>query len=201
MSNSVSLWIVDLQKGDAEAVRQLWDRYFAQLVELARKRLRGSPCRASDEEDVVVSVFRSLCRGAAAGRFAGLKNRHELWWILLAMTKQKVRKQQIRESALCRGAGNVRGETEVPHDSNSGRPFNLASITDEAPTPETLIEVEEQWQRLLAQLPDDTMRKIAIWRIEGYDIIDIARKLGLCDRTVSRKLQLIQALWCQEFET
>lgn len=200
MSNSVSLWIVDLQKGDAEAIRQLWDRYFAQLVALARTRLRGSPCRAADEEDVVLSVFQSLCRGAEAGRFSGVKNRHELWWMLLAMTKQKVQKQQIRESAACRGAGEVRVETEVASDPDSGRPFELASIADDAPTPETLVQVEEQWQLLLSRLPDDTLRKIALWRIEGYDIIEIARKLGSCDRTVSRKLELIQTIWCQEFE-
>ena len=39
LSNSVSQWIVNLQKGDADAAQRLWDRYFPELVEFARKRL------------------------------------------------------------------------------------------------------------------------------------------------------------------
>ena len=38
---SVTRWIADLKAGDAEAARPLWDRYFADLVRVARTKLRG----------------------------------------------------------------------------------------------------------------------------------------------------------------
>src|SRR5439155_25557985 len=37
---SVSGWIARLKAGDEQAVQPLWERYFHQLVQLARKRLQ-----------------------------------------------------------------------------------------------------------------------------------------------------------------
>ena len=70
MSNSVSEWLVGLQTGEDTAVNQLWERYANELVNLARANLANAPKVIADEEDVAQSVFRSICRGAAAGRFA-----------------------------------------------------------------------------------------------------------------------------------
>ncbi len=43
---SVTGWIGELAGGDAdEAARRLWERYFDQLVRVARDRLRASPRR------------------------------------------------------------------------------------------------------------------------------------------------------------
>jgi hypothetical protein len=39
--SSVSQWIAGAKAGDSEAVRRLWERYFGQLVTLARKKLAG----------------------------------------------------------------------------------------------------------------------------------------------------------------
>src|SRR4051794_28659879 len=89
-AHSVSQWIAHLKEGKAEAARQLWERYALRLVEVARKRLGDAPKRLADEEDVAASVFHSVCRGAAAGRFQDINNRDELWWVLLAITKKKV---------------------------------------------------------------------------------------------------------------
>ena len=198
MSNSVSKWIVDLQKGDGEAARQLWDRYFAKLVTAARKTIGVAPRRTGDEEDVAVSVFESLCRGAAAGRFSELKDRHELWWLLLALTKRKVINQIRRDTSLKRGQNTVQGETEVPNDPATGEKFDLRSILDDVPSPDLLVQMDEEWQRLLNMLRDDTLRRIACWRIEGYPIDEIADKLNVLPRTVSRKLHLIRTRWSEE---
>jgi hypothetical protein len=34
------------------AAQELWERYFRRLVGLARKRLKGTPRQAADDEDV-----------------------------------------------------------------------------------------------------------------------------------------------------
>jgi hypothetical protein len=56
---SVTRWIDRLQTGDEEAAHKLWDRYFHQLVGLARNKLKSSPFR-SVEEDVALSAFDSF---------------------------------------------------------------------------------------------------------------------------------------------
>ncbi len=61
---SVTRWVGGLKAGDAEAVRQLWERYFADLVRLARARLRDAPRAVADEQAAALSAFDSLCRGA-----------------------------------------------------------------------------------------------------------------------------------------
>ena len=66
-TSSVTTWIGRLKAGDMEAANQLWMRYYAQLVELARQHLDRGIRRGADEEDVALSAFASFCAGAAAG--------------------------------------------------------------------------------------------------------------------------------------
>ena len=72
---SFTHWIARLKQGDDEAARKLWGTYFERLQQAARKRLGTAPKRVTDEEDVAVDVFHSLCRGAAEGRFEQLTDR------------------------------------------------------------------------------------------------------------------------------
>ena len=72
---SVSRWLTGVQEGDSAAVQKLWGRYFPRLVSLARLKIRGSPRRAADEEDVALSAFDSFCRNAEQGRFPDLVDR------------------------------------------------------------------------------------------------------------------------------
>ena len=94
---TITHWVRQLEDADQEAARQLWQRYYQELVELARKRLGTTPRRASDEEDVALSVLRCLYDGAARGQFA-LVNRQELWQLLAAITVRKVIDHQRRLS-------------------------------------------------------------------------------------------------------
>jgi hypothetical protein len=77
---SVTRWIDLVGSPDRadQAAQKLWEHYFERLVQLARARLRSSPLRAADEEDVALSAFDSFCRGAAAGRFPDLAGRDDL---------------------------------------------------------------------------------------------------------------------------
>ena len=63
---SVTRWINDLKGGDLDAAQPLWERDFADLVRLARARLRASPRTAADEEDAALSAFDVL-PGVEAG--------------------------------------------------------------------------------------------------------------------------------------
>jgi DNA-directed RNA polymerase specialized sigma24 family protein len=199
LSNSISQWIVDLQKGDAVAAQHLWDRYFAELVNFARGRINKNARRTTDEEDVALSVFDSLCRGAQAGRFSELKGRDELWLLLLALTRRKIVDQHRRYERTKQGPGLIKVETDISPTPEPESLFSLDAVLDETPSPDLLVQMDEEWQRLMHLLRDNTLRRIAGWRIEGYSIDEIANKLGILPRTVNRKLMLIRSRWLKEF--
>jgi DNA-directed RNA polymerase specialized sigma24 family protein len=68
-------------------------------------------------------------------------------------------------------------------------------ILSEQPSPATLVELEDSLQQLLGRLDDETLRTIALWRMQGYTRDEIADQLGCARRTVARKLELIRKKW------
>src|SRR5258708_5465897 len=100
---SVTRWLDRLKAGDPVAAQSLWERYFRRLVGLARKRLRNDRPRVADEEDVALSAFDNLCRGAKQGRFPRLDDRDDLWRVLVALTVRKASKVVRDEGRQKRG--------------------------------------------------------------------------------------------------
>ncbi len=72
--DSMALLIDRIKNGDEAAARTLWDRYFPQLVRIARQKLAGQRRRIADEDDVVLSVLDSFFRAAEHGRFPNLRD-------------------------------------------------------------------------------------------------------------------------------
>src|SRR5215204_5681097 len=116
---SVTQWIDRLKAGEPDAAQKLWERYFRRLVGLARKKLRATPRRAADEEDVVLSAFDSFCRGAAQGRFAQLHDRFDLWQLLVLLTARKASDLAQHERRQKRGGGAVLDEAALPGPTDS----------------------------------------------------------------------------------
>ena len=56
----------------------------------------------------------------------------------------------------------------------------------------------EEYKRLLGVLDDESLRQVALWRMEGYTTDEIAERLGCARRTVARRLELIRTLWIAE---
>ena len=120
--DAITLWLGQLQTGDAAAARPLWDKYFHRLVGLARKRLADSPRRTADEEDVALSAFDSFCRGAEAGKFPDLTDRDSLWRLLTTFTVRKVSHHLRDEGRQKRGGASTEGAgelAEIPEFSDS----------------------------------------------------------------------------------
>src|SRR5690349_10483025 len=126
-NRSVTQWIAGLKAGNSDAARCLAERYWSRLEVLARAKLGTSPRRVTDEEDVVVSVFASLCRGAAAGRFAAMSTRDDLWWLLFAITKRKTIDQVRRQASQKRGGDRVFLEL-APGPAESHAPLGLDQL-------------------------------------------------------------------------
>jgi DNA-directed RNA polymerase specialized sigma24 family protein len=193
---SVSRLIDGLVVGDAVAIQGLWERYFRRLVGLARKKIAGAPRRSADEEDVALSAFDSFCRNAERGLFPQLLDRDSLWRLLVVITARKSAHLLRDENRLKRGGGAVM-HTQTSSDEEE-EPVILDEVLSREPSPEFAALAAEEHQRLLAALGEDELRSVALWRMEGYSVEEIAARLGYASRSIKRKLQLIRTIWEKE---
>jgi len=196
---SVSHWIGQLQAGEHAAAQPLWERYFRRLVGLARKMLQGTPRRAADEEDVALSAFASFCQAAEQGRFPQLRDRDDLWRLLVRITARKACKTLRDQRRQKRGGGRVRGESALLDPPGSpAAEAGLEQVVGREPTPAFAAQVAEEYQRLLERLGDDELRSIAVAKMEGNTTEEIAAQLGYAPSTVERRLRLIRQIWKEE---
>jgi RNA polymerase sigma factor (sigma-70 family) len=186
---SVSVWIRELQAGNREAAQELWERYFQRLVQLAQKRLPNRLRRHADEEDVALSAFNSFCRGVSEGRYPQLTDREDLWRLLVTITAHKAIHVARRANRLKRGGGK-----NTPADDDVSA-VALNEAIGREPTPEFSLQCAEELDRLLSLLNDETLRSVAICKMEGFTNSEIANKLNCTSRTVERKLRLIRRIW------
>ena len=184
-------------RGDENAAARLWERYFERMVQAAQQKLGPHPRGAADAEDVALSAFDSLCRGAAKGNFTKLKDRYDLWPLLLTITAQKSVDHIRREQRQRRGGGKVLRESDL---GDLEQETAINEVPSRGPTPEFLTQMDEQFARLLAVLRDDTLRDIVRWKLEGQTHQWIAELLGVSVHTIGRKLRVIRLAWSQELE-
>ena len=193
---SVTRWLGNLKGGDPKAAQFLWERYCTRLVGLARDKLRMKrrTSAALDEEDAALSAFNSFCTGASKGRFPQLSDRDDLWKLLVVITARKAGAQVVREARQKRGGGRVFGEADLPAAMDRSENLLLESVVGVEPTPEFAAMVAEEYGRLLDTLGDDSLRRVALDRMEGYTNDEIAARLGCARRTVARQLALIRRI-------
>jgi DNA-directed RNA polymerase specialized sigma24 family protein len=189
---SISRWLGQLADGDRRAADQLWPRFFHRLVGLARLRLRDAPRRAADEEDVALSAFDSFCQGAEQGRFPDLTDREDLWAVLVTIATRKafhLLRNQRRQKRGGSEAGTRLTENAAWED-----------VLGREPSPDLAAEMTEAYHRLLECLPDADLRSVAVWKMEGYSVEEMARRLQCSPRSIKRKAQLIRTIWEKESE-
>ena len=200
VDDDVTRWIRQLGEGDEGAAQNIWNRYYAQLVSLARRKLRSDHRRMADEEDVALSAFNSFYQGVAAGRFPKLDDRQDLWKLLVTITARKATAYARHEQRQKRGGGRVRGESVLVGADSSGQAGDINAVVGAEPTPEFAALVAEQCRRLLDCLDSESLRQVAMMKLEGYNNVEIAEKLDCARETVQRKLLRIRQLWTREIE-
>ena len=195
---SVTRWVAALKGGDAAAAQPLWERYHRQLISLARRKLESSRRRGADEEDVVQNAFHSFFHGVAAGRFPQLNDRDNLWRLLVVITARKALDQLAHEHTKRQGGGTVQGESRIFPGAADWDDSAIEQIVGAEPTPEFAAQVAEQYRRLLDLLGDETLRQVAVAKMEGLTNDEIAERLDCSRRTVARKLDTIRIIWSKE---
>ncbi|MFK7779401.1 MAG: ECF-type sigma factor [Gimesia sp.] len=200
IEETVSQWIDQLKSGDAQAAQRLWESYFQEMVEVARKKLYGAPRAMADEEDVALSAFNSFCLGAKNGRFSQITDRENLWPLLVAITSHKSVDLIRHENRQKRGGTGKSGNTSE-RKKQTFDPVNIEEIIQKQPSPEFAVQLAEELERLLIKLDktgDSTLRQVALGKMEGETTTETAQSLGCARRTVERKLQLITRLWQED---
>jgi DNA-directed RNA polymerase specialized sigma24 family protein len=164
-----------------DAVRELWERFFADLTVYARKRLRAmnAPMGLADEEDAAARAFTKVCRGIERGQLK-LANRVDLTKVLRSATAREVFTL----------LGRARNSGGSPGDEAA-----LKQVADPGLPPDLLLLAFDACQRLLGLLDTDELRQVAVWKLVGHTNEAIATKLGRSSATVERTLSRIRDTW------
>jgi RNA polymerase sigma factor (sigma-70 family) len=195
---SVTRWVTALKSGEMAAAQPLWERYHRQLVSLARQKLRSAQRRAADEEDVVQSAFHSFFQGVALGRFPQLDDRDNLWRVLVVITARKALDQLAHEHTKKQGGGTIQAGSRIDLGRHAWDDTAIEQIVGAEPTPEFAAQVAEEYQRLLDLLGDESLCRVAVWKMEGLTNDEVAERLDCSRRTVARKLDTIRIIWSKE---
>jgi len=181
---SVSRLIPELMDGDRQTMQKLWECYFQPLVRLARSRCRPAR-RIAASEDIALEAFLEFCaclaRPGAGQQFPHLETREQVWKLLACFT---VRTAFDHNQKQARRAKIVRGESALGDEG-------FAPFTSREVAPEFTVAVTE----LLDQLQDNSLRTVALRKMEGFTVPEIARQLDCSPSTVERKLRAIRSLW------
>jgi RNA polymerase sigma factor (sigma-70 family) len=183
-SGSVSAWIIRLKAGEEAALDKLHRRYWPVLVGLARSKLKDTPARFADEEDIAQQAFWAFYQGIKAGRLPRLANRHDFLALLTHIIACEAVNQVEYDTAQKRG-GNSRGRLTLEE---------LASIPDGERTPMEQALVCDCYHHYLDRLPR-ALHQVAEPYLAGFTNREIAARLGCVERTVERKIARILARW------
>lgn len=186
-----------LRDGDDQAAGELWQRYFHRIVRLAGKRLPASLRRTRDEEDVALSAFHSFVAGVQADRFPNLAGPDNLWGLLIVLTTRKVQAHMRHHTRQKRGGGRVRGESVFLTREDREPAAGIMGVAGGQQEPALEAEMTEAVEELLRVLGEPDLREIAIMRMEGFLVDEIATQLEMSKRAVERRLQLIRKIWTE----
>jgi RNA polymerase sigma factor (sigma-70 family) len=197
---SITRLVQGCQHSDEQAQQALVGRILDDVVRLARRKIAGMlRTTIDDEEDVALRVIEQFLRGAAAGWFAKLHDRQDLWQILRVILQRRVHDLLRKHYSQKAGAGRVLRESELDAaGSSSSRRGGLDQIPDRDIAKVLDEAADEAVQERLRQLPDESLRQLVRWRLDGLTNREIADRLGCVERTVERKLKIVRAPWGPE---
>src|SRR5262245_30857365 len=167
-----------LRKGHRDAATQLYRRYAKRLRQLIRAKCSSQLARRVDAEDIMQSVFYAFFRGAKGGCYR-VPDGEELWPLLLVIALNKIRTQGCFHRAAKRDVRVTRGLDDA-------EAFRRAVSQLEADEPVPFLNLIAQ--ETLERMPR-SQREIVELRVAGYEVEEIAHKVGRSKRTVERLLQ------------
>jgi DNA-directed RNA polymerase specialized sigma24 family protein len=196
----VTAWLRQLEEGNSESAGDIYQHFCVRLQNLIRGRIPANVRATYDDDDVAVSAFHSLFLGVRERRYQ-LADRTDFWRLLLTIAERKISERVRYET---RGKRDVRRVAQnsvflrLPKEQQDDGRGGVESLAGREPTPEFAAEVGETCEALLALLPNDAYRRIALLRLENHTAEEIAAELDCTRRTVQRKLLVIRRAWRDE---
>ena len=171
---------------------KLWNKYFERLLRFATRQMRGMPKIASDEEDVTLSVLKSVCLNLREQSNIQVDS-SGIWCLLVLICKRKIANQY---------AYQLRGKRDASRsESLSQNPALLEELQADEIQPQRLIEINESLESLFAALEKEPLKQIALAKVQGYTNQEIANQRNCSLSTVERKLRVIREIWSQSCES
>ena len=121
---------------------------------------------------------------------------------MLAITRRKAI-DRIRKVTAAKRGGEAAMRATQANPEESGE-----SLVNRVPSreldPQTAVECNDLLESLKAQLdaedPSGLLTRVAVARIAGVSVREIAAELGRTERTVERKLNLVRSVWGESFQ-
>lgn len=192
--DDVVTWLGKLHQVDNRTAEQIWNEYFPKLARLARARLGTLPRRVFDEEDIACSALKSFFRGAGEGRFQ-LRDRDDLWKLLVTITVRKVTAERRRFFADKRGGGGVRGDSVFFKPGKGDQQMGFEQVLDENCMPEFVEDVVKACEDLLGKLSKEELRRTALMKMEGHTNLEVSNELHCSVARTKQRLAEIRRIW------
>ncbi len=167
---------------DSLTIQQIFDNFWALLVNVAHRKLRGGRYALADAEDIAASAFRSFLRRAPQGDFPKLKDRKDLRQVLIMIAAQKAAHLHRDQSRIKRGGHMTRADADLR----------------QIPGKQFAADVADNMEHLLGLLQHDKLRQVAVLKFERYQNQQIAKKLDCSLSSVERALATIRRIWESE---
>ena len=193
-SGSVSKALVRFNEIEEKASQLIWDRYFERLRDFANGKIYPRHKRLFDGEDIAGSALLTLMNGLRENRFGDLKNRDQLWQMLVVIATRKTLNSAAFHDRVKRGGGKVQGGSAI---ENAIELKGLNGYFEQDQDPAKFVEFEMTCQELLNALPSEGYRQITLMRLAGFSNVEIAKKTGCSRRTIDRKLNAIRLVWAE----
>jgi RNA polymerase sigma factor (sigma-70 family) len=181
MSGSVTTWLYDLREGDERVIYLIWRRYWQRLVRTAESDLHRHPgdCM-EDAEDVAAKVFAYVCKKVQSAPDPP-KNRGEFWRLMNVITYRRILDRRRLKK----------------YDSPTDELDTLEESEFVGDAPDWIVVVNDDLD-LLAELLGEDSREIVVLLMQGFDQVEIAKRMKSSPRTLQRRLAKIRDTWARK---
>ena len=175
--NLVQRW----KDGDREAGAELYERYCVQLANLAHRHLNEKFRSRMDTSDLLQTAFRSVLLALRTNRVE-FEEDGRFWKWMLSVALNKIYKRIKYENRQGRTPSREQAvPTEVSYEDFVGERLSAGpSVVD-------VVELSEILDMLLTRL-EGRQREVFTLRIAGTEIQEIAKRLGLNEKTIRRDM-------------
>src|SRR4051794_40108174 len=178
-AGTFTLPLAELRSGEDAAAREVFERFAARLVAMARGRFNRLLTRKVDPEDVVQSAFKSFFARHRAGKL-DVSGWDGLWNLLTLITLRKCADRAEYFRAERRDAAR-----EVTGSAGGDSPDAWLVALDREPRPEEAVILAETVERLFREVSAHE-RPVLELSLQGYTASEIGARLNRAERSVRR---------------